>query len=140
MKNEELHPVRFTKRQIYWIEHLARQIFRRVDTSDYLKGVCQTIFDTVEKFVKKDRESLTEGKTLGNVKDPPTTGSPSTPPPGQLLAQDYYQDCSKTGIKCNHANMRFRMMGPEVCPDCHTNVWLSDMVNAILDTIQGKTK
>ena len=70
---------------------------------------------------------LTEGKTKSCVKEYPTTRRPlRPPPPGRRKTK---------AKKCYHLNIRFKNMSPEICPDCHTSVWLSDMVNVLLDLL-----
>jgi len=49
MESKELHPVRFTDKQVGWIEHLIRREFHRVDTSEYLKGVCRSILFVIKE-------------------------------------------------------------------------------------------
>jgi len=118
MKNEELHPVRFSRGEIEFIEFM-------IYASGPLDQRERDILSTIEKSEKRDRKPLTEGKMLSNVKDGPATGPPSDPPgQGKPRAK-----------KCRHLNIRFTGMGPDYCPDCHTNVWLSDMINILLDLL-----
>lgn len=58
MSDNDLHPVRFTNRQIGWIEHIIHQKSCHADTSNYLGGVCQTILCVIKK--ENSKRSATE--------------------------------------------------------------------------------
>lgn len=82
MKNKELHSVRFSKEQVNFIELMI------YGSSRCAKGSREDdILSTIKKSVKKDRGLLTEGKTLSNVKNPPTTNLRPISPPGQGKAK-----------------------------------------------------
>lgn len=78
MKNKELHSVRFTRKQVEFIELM-------IHASGY--GREEDILSTIEKSERKGGGPLTEGKTLSNVKNSPTTNLLPISPPGQGRAK-----------------------------------------------------
>lgn len=133
MVNEELHPVRFSKGQVDFIEHLIL-ICGKATLGDWPESCCD-ILSTIEKSEKESSKPLTEGKTLSNVKEQPTTRAPSgPPPPGQGESKP---NQGESEIKrCYHLNMRFiRGMDSGICPDCHKIADLSDVINILLDLL-----
>lgn len=107
MGDKKLHPVRFSEEQVKIIKHM-------IYASRY--GIDEASDDR-----EKDILSTIEKSVIGKPWIPPFI------PPGQGKTE-----------KCYHINIRFSSyQHTQVCPDCHTVVWPSDMINIILDAISS---
>jgi len=131
MGDKILHPVRFSKEQVDFIE-------RMVYASGYYGETHKGILSTIEKSVKKGKKVSTKGKTLDNIKRALITGWPLyILPPAEKSTLTKPEEEVKVK-KCHHLNMRFKTNSRKICPDCHRTVWPSDMINIILDAIHDR--
>lgn len=161
MGSKKLHPVRFSEEQVEFIELMTGY---GIDEASESRE--RDILSTIKKSVRKNRKALTEDGTLSNLlaKRAPITGWPhyilppahSTPPPdrGETKGKKpwippFIPPGQGIAKKCYHLNIRFRTKSTtcysdlysssEICPDCLRNVWPSDMINIILDSMSEWT-
>ena len=127
---EVIHPVRFSEKQIRFIElmiYASGNFGENSKEGDILSTIKQSVIKHKKKLIEgRFRKPLTEGKTLSNIKDISKAGLRPSGPPGQGTPK---------AKKCLHLNIRFTGMGPDYCPDCNINVWPSNMINVLLDLL-----